>query len=151
MPISESCSLHPTSDFFLRIFKIIRNETNYVFLRLLLEHPPALSDRSTLIAQGLPKPPFWGRNMRELLLLQKARKQEKTGKCGQSTNTTALVSATWDNRQCCTFWWQETCSPPTIYLLIQHFSSHHPSSSRWSSEDSSFISHSHVQTFPTKA
>jgi len=94
MPISESCSQHPTSDFFLRIFKIIRNKTNYVFLRLLLEHPPALSDRSPLIAQGLPKQPFWGRNMRELLLLQKARKQEKTGKHGQSTNTTALVSAT---------------------------------------------------------
>ena len=144
--------LFPASNirFFLKNFDN-HKEQNKNFFRLLLKHPPALSDWSPLIAQGLPRPPFWGRNMRELLLLQKARKQEESGKRGQSTNTSALASALWDNRRRCTFWRQETCPPPALYLLIQLFSSHHPSSTPLRSEDASFISRSHVQTFPTKA
>lgn len=70
----------------------------FFFSSLLLEHPLALSDRSALISQGLPQPPYLVRNSRDLvqrsILLQKTGKQEETSKCDQSTNVVAWVSAT---------------------------------------------------------
>ena len=88
--------------------------TFYLF-SVLLEHPPALSDRKS---PYFPKPPpttLLGQGHENLVqsrlaLQQEARKREKTRKRDQSTNVRPWVSAMWGYRWSCTLWWQEICS-----------------------------------------